>query len=56
MAHNNTVFAQLLKLIPRHEFESLAIHHYRAILSHRIALVSVCDSDDGAIIGENELA
>ena len=24
MPHNNTVFAQLLKLVPRHEFESLA--------------------------------
>ncbi len=24
MAHNNTVFLQLLKLIPRHEFETLA--------------------------------
>ena len=23
MAHHNTVFAQMLKLIPRHEFESL---------------------------------
>ena len=28
MAHNNTVFSQLLKLIPRHEFESLAIRHH----------------------------
>jgi putative transposase len=28
MAHNNTIFAQLLKLVPRHEFENLAkIHH-----------------------------
>ncbi len=28
MAHNNTVFSQLLKLVPRHEFEKLAnIHH-----------------------------
>jgi len=28
MAHNNTVFSQLLKLIPRHEFESLSkVHH-----------------------------
>ena len=24
MAHYNTVFSQLLKLVPRHEFESLA--------------------------------
>ena len=24
MAHNNTVLSQLLKMIPRHEFESLA--------------------------------
>lgn len=28
MAHNNTVFAQLLKLIPRHEFEALANRHH----------------------------
>ena len=27
MAHNNTVFAQVLKLVPRHEFESLARKH-----------------------------
>lgn len=28
MAHNNTVFSQLLKLIPRHEFETLAKAHH----------------------------
>lgn len=28
MAHHNTVFAQLLKLVPRHEFESLAKKHH----------------------------
>ena len=28
MAHNNTVFSQLLKLISRHEFESLSIQHH----------------------------
>ena len=28
MAHHNTVFSQLLKLIPRHEFESLAKQHH----------------------------
>lgn len=28
MAHNNTVIAQLLKLIPRHEFETLAKQHH----------------------------
>ncbi len=28
MAHNNTVLSQLLKLIPRHEFETLAIQHH----------------------------
>jgi hypothetical protein len=28
MAHNNTVFSQLLKLISRHEFETLAIQHH----------------------------
>ena len=28
MAHNNTILSQLLKLVSRHEFESLAkIHH-----------------------------
>lgn len=30
MAHHNTVFAQMLKLIPRHEFESLACQHLQA--------------------------
>lgn len=29
MAHDNTVFSQILKLIPRHEFESLARAHHR---------------------------
>lgn len=29
MAHHNTVFAQLLKFIPRHEFETLANQHHR---------------------------
>ncbi len=28
MAHNNTVFSQLLKLIPGHEFESLVEQHH----------------------------
>lgn len=28
MAHNNTVFAQLLKLVPRHQFEILAKTHH----------------------------
>lgn len=28
MAHNNTVFSQLLKLVPRHEFETLARQHH----------------------------
>ena len=28
MAHNNTIFAQLLKLVPRHEFETLAKSHH----------------------------
>ena len=28
LAHNNTVFAQLLKLVPRHEFETLASQHH----------------------------
>ena len=27
MTHNNTVFAQLFKLVPRHEFERLAREH-----------------------------
>ena len=27
MAHNSTTFAQLLKLVPRHEFEGLAEGH-----------------------------
>ncbi|WP_035515674.1 IS4 family transposase [Pseudohaliea rubra] len=29
LAHRNTVFAQLLKFIPRHEFETLANQHHR---------------------------
>lgn len=29
MAHDNTVFSQILKLVPRHEFESLARAHHR---------------------------
>ena len=28
MAHHNTVLAQMLKLIPRHELESLAKQHH----------------------------
>ncbi len=28
MAHHNTVFAQLLKFLPRHEFETLANQHH----------------------------
>ena len=27
MAHNSTIFGQLLKLVPRHEFERLAAEH-----------------------------
>ncbi len=29
MSHNNTVFAQLLKLVPRHEFETMSQDHHR---------------------------
>ena len=29
MAHHNTVFSQILKLVPRHEFESLARAHHQ---------------------------
>ena len=32
LAHNNTVFSQLLKLVPRHEFETLAQLSGRASL------------------------
>ena len=28
MAHCNTIFSQILKLVPRHEFETLAIKHH----------------------------
>ena len=28
LSHHNTVFSQLLKLIPRHEFETLAKQHH----------------------------
>jgi len=46
MAHNNTVFSQLLKLVPRHEFETLAKqHHYGQSLrktSRWSQFVSLC--------------
>ena len=29
MAHCNTIFSQILKLVPRHEFEILAYQHHR---------------------------
>ena len=29
MVHHNTVFLQILKLVPRHEFESLAQKHHQ---------------------------
>jgi len=29
MAHHNTIFAQLLKFLPRHEFEHLAKQHHQ---------------------------
>ena len=29
LAHHNTVFSQLLKLVPRHEFETLANRHHK---------------------------
>lgn len=28
MSHRNTIFAQLLKFLPRHEFETLAKEHH----------------------------
>ncbi|MCF6280785.1 MAG: DUF4372 domain-containing protein, partial [Candidatus Polarisedimenticolaceae bacterium] len=28
MAHCNTIFSQILKLVPRHEFETLAKQHH----------------------------
>ncbi|MGD9171826.1 MAG: DUF4372 domain-containing protein [Candidatus Thiodiazotropha sp.] len=31
LSHHNTVFSQLLKLIPRHEFETLAKQHRQAV-------------------------
>ena len=37
MAHNNTVFSQLLKLIPRHEFESLANQHHSGCTLRRMS-------------------
>jgi putative transposase len=36
LAHHNTVFAQLLKLVPRHEFETLAKTHHRGRSLRRI--------------------
>lgn len=29
MAHHNTIFAQLLRLVPRHEFDTLAAEHHQ---------------------------
>jgi Transposase DDE domain/Domain of unknown function (DUF4372) len=29
LAHHNTVFSQILKLVPRHEFETLALEHHQ---------------------------
>ena len=29
MAHCNTIFSQILKLVPRHEFEALAKQHHQ---------------------------
>ena len=37
MAHSNTVFAQLLKLVPRHQFEALAKSHH---MGHRFRKTS----------------
>ncbi len=33
MAHCNTVLSQILKWVPRHEFESLATRHHMAARS-----------------------
>ena len=33
MAHHNTIFAQILKLVPRHEFEHLARKHQSGRMS-----------------------
>ncbi len=51
MSHYNTVFSQLLKLIPRHEFESLAKQApYRSIFPNGVAMVAVRNHVDGAIV------
>ena len=48
MAHCNTIFSQLLKLVPRHEFEiACKTASFRPFFSNRIALGAVCDADDG---------
>ena len=58
MAHHNTVFAQMLKLIPRHEFESLAKQHHSGrtlrkmtcwtqFVSMATAQASLCWNDGG---------
>ena len=45
MAHNNTIFAQLLKLVSRHEFESLAKGHHEGQqlrkMNHRSQFVAL---------------
>lgn len=37
MAHHNTVFSQLLKFIPRHEFETLAKQHHQGRMLRKIS-------------------
>ena len=46
MAHCNTIFSQLLKLVPRHEFETLAKQHHSGTgqLSGRNSLRDLVDS------------
>lgn len=36
MAHHNTVFSQLLKLVPRHEFEALVNQHHEGRKLHKM--------------------
>ncbi len=48
MVYCNTVFSQILKLIPRHEFESLVKRHHSRRL-FRLALGAVCRSFHGAV-------
>ena len=58
MAHCNTILSQILKLVPRHEFETLAKQHHsgRAFRKASRWGITVCVTDDGSIVRSKQLA